>query len=193
MPKLTKREAILREGLNLIHKNGYHATGIQEITDAVQTSKGSFYNHFRKKEKFVVKLIEDFGAQLAEEHTSALSDQSLSPFTRIERFYMAKIEAVIHTEKFLKGCFISNMCQEEADKSDLIASCVNEAFEAMVRPLAQCLAEAKEIGEVSKEVDEAMLAEFILNSWNGALMRVKAARNEKALKAFAIYLKSIKV
>ncbi len=193
MTKITKRDALLKEGFDLIHKNGYHATGIQEITDAVNTSKGSFYNHFRKKEKFAIRLIEEFGVQLAKEHATALTDKSYTPFARIERFYLAKIDAVIHTEKFRKGCFISNMCQEEADKSDVIAKCINDAFEGMVIPLATCLAEAKESGEIAKGTDEMMLAEFILNSWNGALMRVKAARNDKALKAFASFLKSIKM
>jgi len=192
MTKNATREELLQRGFELFHVQGYNATGIQEITDAVKVSKGSFYNHFKKKEKFVVELIENFGRQLAEEHRVALENKKLKPLERIQEFYMKKVDGVIHRHHFLKGCFISNMCQEEADTSDVIARSVDVAFNDMQVTLRNCLDEAKEQDEISLETDTDLLAEFILNSWNGALMRVKASRNEKALKSFMLFIKSLK-
>lgn len=189
--KNTKREQILKEGFELFHAQGYHATGIKEITDAVNTSKGSFYNHFKKKENFAIELIEDFGKQLIQEHQEALNRKELTPFKRIEHFYITKIETVTHKLHFQKGCFLSNMCQEEADKSETMAKSIDFAFNGMQQALSKCLKEAINQGEIKNNLNTDLLAEFLLNSWNGALMRVKASRNSKALEAFQEYIKSL--
>ncbi|TYA71532.1 TetR/AcrR family transcriptional regulator [Seonamhaeicola marinus] len=188
----TTKENLLQKGAELFLLQGYHATGIGEITNAIDVSKGSFYNHFKKKEKFVVQILDDFGTVLAKEHTDALSDIKYTPFNRIVVFYEEKINKVIHSEQFLKGCLISNMCQEIADKSDMIAQSIDKAYVGMHKALKNCLEEAKKSNQITDNVDTDLMAEFIINSWNGALMRVKASRNSKALDAFLEFLKSIR-
>ena len=169
MAKNSTRESLLQRGFDLFHTNGYHATGIQEITDTVGVSKGSFYNHFKKKEKFAAEMIDNFGKQLASEHKEALSNPKQKPLERIIKFYKAKTTAVIHIEHFRKGCFISNMCQEIADQSELIAKSIDLAFNGMTQALADCLEEAKNEGSISPETNTEYLAEFILNSWEWRL------------------------
>jgi TetR/AcrR family transcriptional repressor of nem operon len=188
----TTRDKLLQNGFHLIRKNGYNATGIKEITDSINVSKGSFYNHFNKKEKYIVELLDNYGRQLVSEHQIALSNKNIKPLQRIENFYNEKIENVIHKERFLKGCLMSNMCQEEADKSDLIAQSIDITFDGIQQALINCLDEAKKIGSISAITNTEQLAEFILNSWNGTLMRVKASRNSKAFDAFRSYIQKLK-
>jgi TetR/AcrR family transcriptional repressor of nem operon len=56
MPKPTKkelnRENLLNQGVSMLMGQGYHGTGLQEILDAVNIPKGSFYNYFGSKENF---------------------------------------------------------------------------------------------------------------------------------------------
>lgn len=188
----TTKEKLLQKGTELFLLQGYNATGIGEITDAINVSKGSFYNHFKKKEKFVVQILEDFGKQLSQEHVLALSNEKLSPINRILLFYEQKTTQVIHKENYLKGCLISNMCQEIADKSNVIAASVDKAYLGMHKALQNCLEEAKKVNELDSSLDTNLMAEFILNSWNGAIMRVKASRNPMALNAFLQFLQSLK-
>ena len=54
-------------GHELFTRCGYHATGIQQITDQAGVPKGSFYNHFDSKEAFaadysLVETMAHFGA-----------------------------------------------------------------------------------------------------------------------------------
>lgn len=44
-----KENEILQKGLDLILPKGYCGTGIQEIADAAEIPKGSFYNYFESK------------------------------------------------------------------------------------------------------------------------------------------------
>ncbi len=193
MSKISTREALLNAGYDLIHQKGYHATGIQEITDAVNVSKGSFYNHFKKKEKFTLEIIEELGEKFRDEHIKALKDGKLSAFERIQQFYMKKTDAVINVMHFQKGCFLSNICQEEADKSLILADGIDKAFSGMAAAIKDCLDEAVFDGSIAPDTNTDLVAEFILNAWNGALMRVKASKNEKALSAFMLYIKSLRI
>jgi TetR/AcrR family transcriptional regulator, transcriptional repressor for nem operon len=44
--------------------------------------------------------------------------------------------------------------------------------------------EAQADGSVRRDLDPASIAAFLLNSWEGAVMRAKVDRNESALKSF---------
>lgn len=51
-----KKQEILRTAEFLFCRNGYEATGVQEIIDALHTSKGSFYHHFVSKEALLEEI-----------------------------------------------------------------------------------------------------------------------------------------
>ena len=51
-----KKQEILRVAESLFCRNGYEATGVQEIIDALHTSKGSFYHHFVSKEALLEEI-----------------------------------------------------------------------------------------------------------------------------------------
>jgi len=179
----TKNE-LLRNGYKLFREKGYNATGIQEITQAVNVSKGSFYNHFKHKEIFANEVLKEFSATLEAEYAEALNNSEAEPLTVLRKFYQKKIDAVINKEKFKKGCVVSNLCQEVADKYEDLAITIDNTFEVMAEPIKKCLDEAQLAGNLSQDKDTTLLAEMILNSWNGALMRVKASKSSKAFTAF---------
>ncbi len=64
MPKPTKkelnRENLLNQGVSMLMGQGYHGTGLQEILDAVNIPKGSFYNYFGSKENFGAEVIQHY-------------------------------------------------------------------------------------------------------------------------------------
>ena len=47
MVRKDAKAALLREGVGLIHRKGYNNTGIQEILQAADVPKGSFYHYFK--------------------------------------------------------------------------------------------------------------------------------------------------
>jgi len=50
--------------------------------------------------------------------------------------------------------------------------------------IEEILREAQEKGELSKKRDVKKLAQFILNAWEGTLMRMKSAKNHNAFDSF---------
>lgn len=55
----TKREAILRAGVELFERNGYEATAIGHIVSRAGTSVGGFYQYFRSKRQLLLVLMSE--------------------------------------------------------------------------------------------------------------------------------------
>ncbi len=51
------RDHLISTGLQVLHARGFHASGVQDITDAAQVPKGSFYTHFESKEQFGAEVL----------------------------------------------------------------------------------------------------------------------------------------
>ena len=54
----------------------------------------------------------------------------------------------------------------------------------MAVPFAACISEAQSGGEIDSEFEPGELADFLLASWQGAILRMKVDRNPKALERF---------
>jgi AcrR family transcriptional regulator len=70
--KAKTRDAIQREALRLIAKQGYHATTVEQIADAAEVSPSTFFRYFPTKEDVVLhdeldpRLLESLRAQPSE-------------------------------------------------------------------------------------------------------------------------------
>lgn len=51
-------------------------------------------------------------------------------------------------------------------------------------PFASCIAEAQAAGEIDSSFDPTDLAEFLLTSWEGAILRMKVERGPAPLERF---------
>ena len=77
-----------------------------------------------------------------------------------------------------------NLSQEMADQSEAFRARLEEIFESWVDRYAKCLLEAQQFGEIRPDLDVSELAEFWLNSWQGALLRAKTMRSTAPLRTF---------
>lgn len=51
------KERILEKTFTLFHKQGYNATGINQIIEEAKVAKASFYQHFKSKEDLCVAFL----------------------------------------------------------------------------------------------------------------------------------------
>ena len=57
------KKRILGEALKLFSINGYEATSIEQIVNAVGIRKASFYSHFKSKQELLDMLLEEIKAK----------------------------------------------------------------------------------------------------------------------------------
>lgn len=178
------REDILKAGQEIMFDYGYNATGIKQITDAIDIPKGSFYNHFESKEDFGLEVLNNYCTNGVQLHRNALIHAEGSPLTRLRNMYKRVISNYETNLAFKKGCIMGNFSAEMADTNEKFRLVLDAQFNEIQQIIATTLREAKEEGEINSNLNTNATAGFILNSWHGAIIRMKSTANSKPFEDF---------
>jgi TetR/AcrR family transcriptional regulator, transcriptional repressor for nem operon len=181
--KPSLREDILNAGLKLMFRSGYQGATVRDICAAAGAPQGSFTNHFRSKEEFAQEVLDRYFANVQGHVRKALNDKSLTPRQRLKR-YLEIISGALAGDKWTRGCLIGDLSLETASQSKRLRRRLEAIFQEWRGPFATCIAEAQAIGEIDSAFDPIDLAEFLLASWEGAILRMKVERAPDALERF---------
>ena len=173
---------MLESAADLFHVQGYHATGLNQLTAVGAAPKGSLYFHFPGgKEQLAAEAMEVSGARLAGQLQQVL-DAAPNPATAIE----SVIEAVAHNlaeSDFQRGCPISNVALD-ATGSEQIRHACEESYASWRTAIAEYLVTQ------GMETDRAdALSMVALSAIEGALLLAKIHRDLAPLRAVGEYLK----
>ena len=183
MPKPSLREAILDAGLKAMFRTGYHGTSVRDVTAAAGAPQGSFTNHFRSKELFASEVLDRYFAHTRSLVAQALDDTSLTPRMRLRR-YLDIITERLEADRFLRGCLIGDLSLETSTSSELLRARLSEIFQEWRGPFTACITEGQKAGEIASDFEPEELAEFLLASWQGAMLRMKVERGQAPLERF---------
>jgi TetR/AcrR family transcriptional regulator, transcriptional repressor for nem operon len=183
MTKPSYREAILKAGLKVMFRAGYEGASVRDICATANVPQGSFTNHFRSKEAFAEEVLDRYFARVKGFVKDALDDKSLTPRQRLKR-YLEIISGVLADEQWSRGCLIGDFSLETTGQSKLWRDKLEAIFQEWRTPFASCIAEAQRTGEIDATFDPTELAEFLLASWEGAILRMKVERGPAALERF---------
>jgi len=183
MPRPSLKSSIIEAGLRVMFRTGYRGAGVRNVVAEAQVPQGSFTNHFRSKEAFGCEVLD-----LYFEHTrglvaEALEDQSLTPRARLQR-YLDIITARLAHDGFRRGCLIGDFSLEVVQDSDVLRERLLAIWGEWLRPFADCIGAAQAAGEINDRFAPADLAEFLLASWEGAILRMKVERSAAPLERF---------
>ena len=187
---LSKKEHILWAGLEVMKTHGYNGTSVKDIVDAAGVPKGSFYNYFDSKESFAIEALDAVASEDSLKMKNLLSEEGKSPLQRLQNlFEQTSLHACACD--FKVGCFFGNMGQEMADSNETIRHKVKQILKRNTQLFADVLDEAKQAGEINQTTDTQVMAEFLLNAWEGTLLRMKASKSREPLDAFLAMLPQI--
>lgn len=183
MPKPSLKDAILDAGLKVMFRTGYHGTSVRDVTAAAGAPQGSFTNHFRSKEAFASEVLDRYFAVTRGLVAEALDDASLTPRARLRR-YLDIITGRLEADGYGRGCLIGDLSLEASGSSDLLRARLAAIFAEWRVPFAACIRDAQTSGEIASDFEPDELADFLLASWQGAILRMKVDRNPRALERF---------
>lgn len=183
MSKPSHRDALLAAGLQVMFRTGYEGASVRDICAAAGAPQGSFTNHFRSKEAFAQEVLDRYFTDLQDQIRTALGDTSLTPRQRLRR-YLDRITTLLENDKWSRGCLIGDFSLETASQSQLLRDRLEAIFQEWRAPFAACIAEAQALGEIDTTFPPTELAEFLLASWEGAILRMKVERGPAALERF---------
>ncbi len=183
MNKTETRARILEEGARLIHLNGFNNTGIQEVLNAAEVPKGSFYFYFQNKEAFGLAVIDYYRGQFLRMGLEHLKNRTKTPLVRLNDMFV-DFRNNFELLDCRMGCPIGNLATEMGDINEAFRAKLEAVFQEMRDGIQAFLVAAQENGELTYELDTRDMAEFILDSWEGALLRMKAVGSVAPLQRF---------
>ena len=174
-------QRLTQAGRDLFSRQGYNATGIQQITDHAGVPKGSFYNHFESKEAFAVAIIEQYAQHLQQSWEAMMAAAPAQPMAAI-RYVFAEMMAYHERKELQAGCLVGNFAAEMALASDACRQGLLQAQLAWRERLAGMIERAQSAGEVRADLPAPVLSALAWDTWEGALLRMKLEKSTTPLR-----------
>ncbi len=180
MPRPSVRKQLVDSAYDRFHALGYNACGVQEITDGAGVPKGSFYNHFTSKEAMLREVIARYRE---DSRLEMLDDTSKPPLERL-RAHFEHLAKPYYTNGFARGCLLGNLATEMSDSNDGVRDVVDDALKHWSDAVAAVLREAQAAGQLASDVRPKVLGRYLVSSWEGAVLRMKASKSRVPLDDF---------
>lgn len=180
MGRPSVRQQLVDAALDVFQSHGFNGSSVQDLTDAAGVPKGSFYNHFSGKEDLALQALQQY---IARSGSDILRDEKLPPVDRLKRHFRANWKTA-KDRGYTAGCFLGTMSSEIADTHETSRAVFLQVFQGWSQLIEQVIREAQTRGDIAQPGDPAVLARFILNAWQGTLVRMKVVKGETPLKDF---------
>jgi TetR/AcrR family transcriptional regulator, transcriptional repressor for nem operon len=180
MPRPSVRQQIIDAAMEKFHEQGFKGCAVKDITNAANAPKGSFYNHFESKEALALEVLRRYEADFA---LNSLADTSVPPVPRLRLFFEA-LRASLERLGYSRGCLFGNFGSEMTEHHPLLREQIERSLTRWASAVTEPLREARESGVLAAECDPARLARFIVDAWQGAVIRAKVTDDPGPLDDF---------
>lgn len=180
MGRPSVRQQLVDAALDVFWSTGFNGSSVQDLTDAAQVPKGSFYNHFDGKEALALEALASYAAQ---NDPRGLLDKSVEPMERLKRDFRKRWK-IVKERGYKGGCFLGSLSSEIADTHEASRAEFCRYYQLWSEAIAAVIAEAQAAGAVAATSDPQALGRFVLNAWQGTLLRAKTHRGEEPFRDF---------
>ncbi len=142
------------------------------MLDQVKVPKGSFYNYFESKEHFGAEVIRHYAGQFLVQLDAQLGKPKADALSALKRCFKQMIRSFDESDEAC-GCLVGNLGAEIGASSEPCREALAEAMQGVQQRFARTIKRAQDQGTVRSDISADDLAEFIWNSWEGALIRMK--------------------
>jgi TetR/AcrR family transcriptional regulator, transcriptional repressor for nem operon len=176
-----KRERLLQLGVQRLRAGGYHGTGIQQLVQEAGVPKGSFYNYFASKEDFGAAVVRAYAQAFRDELDPLLAESEAAPRASLRRFFDNLIER-FRENGARGGCLVGNLGAELEGAEPELSVALKETMGDWREAFGAVVARAQAAGEIGDSIDSRVLADFVINAWEGALIRMKIEHSVEPLE-----------
>jgi TetR/AcrR family transcriptional regulator, transcriptional repressor for nem operon len=181
MARPNVKEQIVQAGLKILLDKGFNGVGVQEITDTAGVPKGSFYNHFESKEALGAEIVERYG--MDNTRRQVLLDTSLPALKRLRGHFEGLNELFVKS-KFERGCLLGNFSAELCNQSSVIRQRLVELYTRWSKDIELAIRDGQAEGTIPHDKKAADIAAFLLDAYEGALLRARVERSRAPFDRF---------
>lgn len=181
---------LIMVGAELIHQQGFNNTGIAHILKKAEVAKGSFYFHFTDKEAFGLAVLDHYVERMKSIIQPIFMDDTLSAVDKLFAFHEKFLQ--IFTElNFSHGCLIGNLSQEMSDISPVFSKKISAILNSLTFAFQKVIEQGIANKEFNSTLEPVYSAAFLVDSWEGALLRMKVQKSAQPLENWFVFVKEI--
>lgn len=178
---MSLKEEIIQEALRQFSHKGYMATSTTAIIEAVGTSKGGLYNHFKNKEHLFFEALR-YARHLWRERNLYEIDGIDRPFDRLVKILENYRDRYLpDTQNLPGGCIFVNLAVELSDQKPDLCKDINQGFILFKAMIERLLEEEKADGNLVNKVDISQLVEILFSGLLGACVVYSTNKSEDNL------------
>ncbi len=173
------REKFIGVATELIRRNGYSATSVDDICARAGLTKGAFFHHFKTKDDLVGACLAQWDADAAAMESNAPFQQVTDPRQRALGFMDFYI-AVLATPDMVASCLAGTTVQEVADTNAALRDAANLCFVNAVGRFRALLDQACRAAR--PRIDTSELATLWMVTIQGSLILAKASQDPTVIQ-----------
>jgi TetR/AcrR family transcriptional repressor of nem operon len=147
----------------------------------VQIPKGSFYNYFGSKEHYAAEVIQHYIEPFIKQLGAHLEQNPNDAHSALSSYFNALINELEKSD-YQGGCLLGNLMGELDDSSSLCQKSLQVAVLRYRNLLQHGIEKAQQQGTVRTDKTAELMADLLVNAWQGALLRMKIEKSTAPLK-----------
>jgi len=181
LPKAAQhRENLVHTAMRLFRRQGYAASGLQQILAESGAPKGSLYHYFPGGKEALGEAAIDLAAGMICEMLSGLAARHTEARAFL-RAYARTMARWMEESDFRSGCPIATTLLETAPESPAITAAGERAIEGWVDVVADVLAR-----NGASRRDARTRAQLVISSMEGALIVARVRRSTRPILDVAL-------
>ncbi len=172
---------------------GFAATTVDDICEAAEVTKGSFFHYFESKDQLGREVLERFCASGQKMHGACCSHEA-DPLKRVYT-YIDNLIKLSKDPAMRQGCLLGLFSQELGDTNPQIRAACKKGFDDWAKTFGEEVAQAKAAHAPRASFDPKELAEHLIAVMEGSMILGKARHDMSIigqnLAHFKAYVKSL--
>ncbi|WP_428553569.1 TetR/AcrR family transcriptional regulator [Pseudomonas edaphica] len=169
------RQVILDTAQVIVGRKGFSAVGLNEILQAAEVPKGSFYHYFNSKDAFGVVLLDSYFDHYVNGMQQLFNQPGLSGFAKLMRYWHSWVDNQTSCTDTGK-CLAVKLGAEVSDLSEPMRLALQRGTARTIELLAQALQHGVEDGSLPAQSHPESLARRLYALWLGTSVMSKITR-----------------
>lgn len=176
------REKLVMAAVQLILRQGFVATSVDQICREAGVTKGGFFHHFENKDAIGLAAAQGWFDYVTSIYTQSMEGADPDPLKQLHAFFDA-LDAFTRDSGRLCACVVGMVSQEMALVHPGFQSAAAVHFTAWTEGVEKLLVAAKEKHPPVIDFDPERVAWFVNSLWQGSIVVAKATQSGPMFRA----------
>lgn len=175
------KERLLQVWYDLMQKNWFIDTSVNQILEKSKIPKWSFYHHFKNKLDFVNAILDNHLSYLEAEYQLILNNTKLTNKDKLKKIFEFNIKFYLADKN---GSAFQTLLEEIAETDEKCREKILEHIKYFKFIIENLIDKMKSCWEVQTQEDSKNITEWIINSRYWALTNMKLKKSYSSMASF---------